>query len=164
MTKVHFAAMLAGILALQAFDVSAALAQGRDRGGGGADRQVRRDASASVNRGANAGANRNVNANANRNVNASANRNVNVNNNVNVNGSGCCNNGYNDWDDDYRPGAALAAVAVTAAVVGSVTRSVPPSCVTTVVNGVSYSQCGSTWYQPRYSGSSVEYVVVSPPQ
>ena len=31
-------------------------------------------------------------------------------------------------------------------------------------NGISYSQCGSTWYQPQYYGSSVQYVVVNPPR
>jgi len=33
-----------------------------------------------------------------------------------------------------------------------------------VVNGMSYYQCGSTWYQPRYAGSQVTYVVVNPPR
>jgi hypothetical protein len=32
-----------------------------------------------------------------------------------------------------------------------------------VVNGVSYYQCGSTWYQQAYSGSGVTYVVVKAP-
>jgi hypothetical protein len=32
-----------------------------------------------------------------------------------------------------------------------------------VVNGVSYQQCGSSWYQPQYVGSQVTYVVVNPP-
>jgi hypothetical protein len=41
--------------------------------------------------------------------------------------------------------------------------SVPPSCVTTVVNGMTYTQCGSTWYQPQYYGNNVQYVVVAPP-
>jgi hypothetical protein len=38
------------------------------------------------------------------------------------------------------------------------------SCSTLVVNGVSYYQCGSTWYQPSYQGGNVTYIVVSPPQ
>ena len=33
-----------------------------------------------------------------------------------------------------------------------------------VVNGVTYYQCGSTWYQPAYQGSQVTYVVVNPPK
>lgn len=68
----------------------------------------------------------------------------------------------------YRPVARTAAVvgtaAVTAAVVGSVVRSLPPQCSTVVAGGVTYQQCGSTWYQPRYAGSQVTYVVVNPPR
>ncbi len=56
-----------------------------------------------------------------------------------------------------------AAAAVTAAAIGSVVYSVPPSCSTVIVNGISYSQCGSTWYAPRYSGTTVQYVVVNAP-
>jgi hypothetical protein len=55
-----------------------------------------------------------------------------------------------------------AGVAITSAVIGSIVYSVPPSCVT-VVNGIAYQQCGSTWYQPHYVGSSVQYVVVNQP-
>jgi hypothetical protein len=52
----------------------------------------------------------------------------------------------------------------TAAVIGSVTHSLPPSCTAVSVNGYTYQQCGSTWYQPQFSGSSVTYVVVNPPR
>lgn len=55
------------------------------------------------------------------------------------------------------------AVAVTSAAIGSIVHSVPPSCVSTVVNGIAYQQCGSTWYQPQYAGTSVQYVVVDSP-
>ena len=83
-------------------------------------------------------------------------RNVNVNRNVNV-----------DVDHDYyRPGAALAvagAAAVTAAAIGSVAYSIPSSCTAVVSAGATYQQCGSTWYQPQYAGTSVTYVVVAPP-
>jgi hypothetical protein len=27
-----------------------------------------------------------------------------------------------------------------------------------------YQQCGSYWYQPQYSGTTVQYVVVNPPR
>jgi hypothetical protein len=57
-------------------------------------------------------------------------------------------------------GAAVA----TAAVVGSVVHTLPPSCSSVIVGGVAYQQCGSGWYQPRYAGSSVTYVVVNPPR
>jgi hypothetical protein len=55
-------------------------------------------------------------------------------------------------------------VTATAVAVGSLVRTLPPSCSTVVVNGVSYSQCGSTWYLPQYSGTTVQYVVVNPPR
>jgi hypothetical protein len=128
---------------------SQAFAQ-RGRGGGGAARGTARS---------NVNASRNVNAN--RNVNAE--RNVYVNRDVDVHGGygrgyGCC----------YHPVAAGAAIAttavVTAAVVGSIVNTLPPSCSAVVVNQVTYQQCGSTWYQPQFSGTSTTYVVVNPPQ
>jgi hypothetical protein len=72
---------------------------------------------------------------------------------------------------NYRPyhPVARAAVVTTAAVatavaVGTVARSIPPSCTTVMMGNVAYHQCGSTWYQPRYAGSEVTYVVVNPPR
>ena len=66
-------------------------------------------------------------------------------------------------DNDYHPVATAAAVtagvAVTSAVVGSLVRSAPPSCVPVNYGGMVYQQCGSTWYQPQGS----QYVVVNPP-
>jgi hypothetical protein len=68
----------------------------------------------------------------------------------------------------YHPVARTAAVvgtaAVTAAVVGSVVHTLPPSCSGVVVNGVAYQQCGPTWYQPAYAGTTVNYTVVNPPR
>jgi hypothetical protein len=32
------------------------------------------------------------------------------------------------------------------------------------VNSLSYTQCGSTWYQPQMSGTSTTYVVVNAPR
>lgn len=58
---------------------------------------------------------------------------------------------------------AAAAVVTTAAVVGSIVQSLPPSCSIMSVNGITYQQCGSTWYQPQYAGTTVQYVVVNPP-
>ena len=96
------------------------------------------------------------------NVRSSSVNNVNVDRDVNVNvegHGGCCGG----WDNDYHPVAAAAAVctavAVTSAVVGSMVRSVPPSCVPVNYGGMVYQQCGSTWYQPQGS----QYVVVNPP-
>jgi hypothetical protein len=53
-------------------------------------------------------------------------------------------------------------VAVTAAVVGSMTTTLPPACRVVMVNGLAYQQCGTVWYQPQYVGSSVQYVVIAP--
>jgi hypothetical protein len=68
----------------------------------------------------------------------------------------------------YHPVARTAAVvgttAVTAAVVGSVVSTLPPSCSSVVVNGIAYQQCGSAWYQPSYAGTTVNYTVVNPPR
>ena len=101
--------------------------------------------------------NRNRNTNVNRNRNVNRNTNVNVNKNVNV-----------DIDVDrrhggYHPVATGIAVGVTAAVIGSITRSLPTGCSTVIVNNISYSQCGTVWCQPQYSGSSVTYIVVAQP-
>jgi hypothetical protein len=41
--------------------------------------------------------------------------------------------------------------------------TLPPSCSTVVTGGVTYEQCGETWYQPQYIGTEVQYVVVTPP-
>ncbi len=120
-----------------------------------AGRRVRGSANTSVNR----------NVNVNRNANVNVNRNVNVDRDVNVNvhggyygGYGCC----------YHPVATAAAVTatakVTAAVVGSIVHSIPPSCSTVIVNGLTYSQCGSTWYQPQFVGTTTTYVVVNAPR
>ena len=53
--------------------------------------------------------------------------------------------------------------ATTAVVMGAYYSSLPTGCVTVVRVGVSYYQCGSTWYQPSYSGNNVQYVVVAAP-
>jgi hypothetical protein len=33
-----------------------------------------------------------------------------------------------------------------------------------MVNGFTYQQCGTTWYQPEIAGGSTTYVVVNPPR
>jgi hypothetical protein len=81
---------------------------------------------------------------------------------------------YNDIDvnvdhgwDGYHPvarGVAYGtAAAVTAAAIGSVAYSLPPSCATYPYYGYSYYRCGDVWYQPQYSGDQVTYVVVEQP-
>ena len=120
----------------------------------------------------------NVNSNKNVNVNRNSNKNVNVNRNVDRDvdidvdvdhhhrggyyGGGCC------YHDDHNPIATAAAVTaaavVTSAVVGSIVNSPPSGCVTTIVNGFAYQQCGNTWYQPQISGGNTTYIVVNPPR
>ena len=111
---------------------------------------------------ANVNHNRNVNKNVNVNRNSNRNTNVNVNKRTNVNVNVDHRRGRN-----YHPvatGVAIGATAaVTAAVVGSMVNTLPPSgCTIVIRNGISYSQCGSVWYEPRYSGNSVTYIVVNP--
>ncbi len=62
------------------------------------------------------------------------------------------------------PVAAAVSVGVTAAVVGSMVATLPPACAAVIVGGVTYEQCGGTWYQPQYVGAQVQYVVVTAPQ
>jgi hypothetical protein len=52
----------------------------------------------------------------------------------------------------------------TAAAIGSVVNTLPESCQPVFINGFTYQQCGSTWYQPQFSGSTVNYIVVNPPR
>ena len=82
-----------------------------------------------------------------------------------MNGGGYNGRGYyGGWDDGYRPGAALAVGAAAVAAIGSIAYTMPTGCGQVAVNGMSYYQCGSTWYQPQYAGSDVQYVVVNAPQ
>lgn len=122
---------------------------------------ARTSVNVNANRNVNANVNRNYNVNANKNVNVNTNRNVNVNVNrsVNVHGSssyygGCC----------YHPAPVAAAVAATAIVVGTRVNTLPPACTVVHVNGLTYQQCGSTWYQPQFVGTTTTYVVVKPPR
>src|SRR5580698_2978273 len=110
------------------------------------------------------GAETNVSRNANVHQHVNVNRNVNVNVNNNYHGGGCYNNSC--CNHPVAAAAAVTATAVgTAAVVGSIVSQPPATgCVTQIVNGLSYTQCGSTWYQPQFSGSTTTYVVVNPPR
>jgi len=181
--------MLAAVLLTTGFALCAVAPQAdaQRRGGGGHAGAARASAPTSVNRPAqganrasaanrtasgnvNRNASQNVNRNANINQNTNINRNTNINSNTNINRDVNVNvnvhdDHWNDWDDHpFATAAAVTAgVAVTSAVIGSIAYSVPPSCTTVIANGVSYTQCGSTWYQPRYSGTTVQYVVVNSP-
>jgi hypothetical protein len=130
----------------------------RASGGGGAQNV---DRSANANRAANTNQNINRTGNVNQNVNrnANVNQNVNVNRNVNVDvDNGCCGN-----NPLAAAAVVTAGVAVTAAAIGSIAYSIPPSCVPVSVHGGTYQQCGNTWYQPQYAGTQVTYVTVNPP-
>jgi hypothetical protein len=145
------------ILFVIAIQLSGSTLFAQRRGGG----NFRSSAQTNVNRTGNV--NRNVNVNNNVNVN----RNVNVNVNNNYHGGGYYG-GYYGGGCCYHPVATAAAVTatavVTAAVVGSIVHSVPPSCSSVIVNGLAYQQCGSTWYQPQFVGTTTTYVVVNPPR
>lgn len=101
------------------------------------------------------------NINVNRPTNINVNRPSNVNVNVNQGGGGYYGGGHYDRGPSF--GAVVAATIVTAVVIGAVVNSIPPDCDTLVVNGVAYRNCGGTYYQPRYQGNSVSYVVVNRP-
>jgi len=55
-------------------------------------------------------------------------------------------------------------VAVTSAMIGSVVYALPTGCSTVVVDGIGYQQCDNAWYQPRYVGTTVQYIVVDAPR
>jgi hypothetical protein len=182
MTMKRALGMSAAFSALLVFAASEVDAQrGGGRGGGGASR-----ASAG---GGGGGANRQVRASSGSNLSTASRGNANVNrgnttrtaskgsyargsnNNVNrgnintgdVNinvDNDCCDGG---WGYGARPVARAAAVATTAAVMGSYYSALPSGCVTVVRVGINYSRCGSTWYQPVYSGANVQYMVVTEP-
>jgi len=63
----------------------------------------------------------------------------------------------------YNPGPSVGAVVATTLVVGAMVASLPPNCTTIMANGFTYHSCGGTYYQPRYSGNTVTYVVVTRP-
>lgn len=87
--------------------------------------------------------------------------NVNVDNNY-----GCCGGyGYGGWGAAAATSAVVATTAAvtTAAVMGAYYPALPTGCVAVKRGAVTYYQCGPTWYQPVYSGMSVQYMVVPVP-
>jgi hypothetical protein len=117
------------------------------------NRTVQNNTRTSVNKNTNVNSNKNTNVN----VNSNKNTNVNVNSNRHVDVDV-------DVDHGFHPVAAVATVAVTAAVIGSMTPSLPPACVPVQIGAVLYQQCGGAYYQPQYVGTSVQYIVVAPPR
>lgn len=155
-------AMLAGVGGLMAAQVADAAPRTRSVARTGINHAPAR-AGGNYHRPAAPNINHNTNLNRNVNVNRNVNRDINVHRDIDVDVD-------NDWHGGWydHPVATAAAVTattmVTAAVIGSIVNSVPPSCVTTVINGIAYQQCGNTWYQPRYAGTTVQYVVIEPPR
>ena len=75
------------------------------------------------------------------------------------NWDGCCY--YGGWG---AAAAGFAAGTIASTAIGSTVYELPSTtCTSTVVNGITYQQCGSTWYKPEFTGTTVSYVVVSPP-
>ncbi len=147
--QIHYLlAML--IVALLAFDATSLSAQRRG-GGGGAARSTART-------------NVNVNRNTNVNRDVNVNRDIDVHRDVDVNvhheyGYGpCC------YHPVARAAAITTAAVITAAAIGSMVNTIPPSCTVVYANGYTYQQCGNVWYQPQFVGSSTTYVVVAPPR
>ncbi len=130
--------------------------------GNNADRANARNNNRASNNRSVSGNNR-VGNNSNNNINVDRSRDV----NVNVDGGG--RGGYYDDYHHYHPIATAAAVtatvAVTSAIVGSIVNAsqMPSNCVQVMRYNTAYMQCGSTWYQPQYQGSSVTYIVVNQP-
>ena len=79
--------------------------------------------------------------------------------------------GHWGWDDDWdgccfypNYGAAAWGAAATAAVIGSNAYALPADCDQETVNGITYYECGGTWYMPQFQGTNITYVTVSPPR
>jgi hypothetical protein len=53
-----------------------------------------------------------------------------------------------DVDVHHHPAYHPAAVAVTVVAIGTVVHAPPPTYTVVAVNGVTYYQCGTVWYQP----------------
>jgi hypothetical protein len=102
--------------------------------------------------------NRNVaqNRDFDRNINTNIDRDINVNRDIDIDAD------YDRWGHPIARG--VTAGAITAAAIGTTVAMLPSDCMTVVIDGIGYSQCGSSWYQPYYSGSTVQYTSVNPPQ
>jgi hypothetical protein len=121
--------------------------------------------SVSSNRGTNVRNTSNVSVRNDRNVNVRQNTNVNVRRDVDVDVD--VNHRYYGGGYYYNAGPSVgtvvAASVATAIIVGTIVATLPPSCSTIIANGIAYQNCGGTYYQPRYQGSTVTYVVVTHP-
>jgi hypothetical protein len=138
------------------------------RGGGGGRAQVNRNVTRTsvrsdqtVNR--NVNVNRDIDRNVNRDVDV--NRNIDVNRDIDFDRDIDVDVDYDRWGHPVARGVAagVAAGVATSIALGTRVAVLPAGCTTIVAGGITYSQCGSTWYQPYYSGATVQYVVVGSP-
>jgi len=72
--------------------------------------------------------------------------------------------GYYGASPAYPAGGVVTEMAIGSSVTAAAFNAQKASCRTLVVNGTSYYQCGSTWYQPSAQGGNVTYIVVSAPK
>jgi hypothetical protein len=79
---------------------------------------------------------------------------------IDIDRRGCCYYG-SGWGT---AAAVATTAAVTAAVVGTRVNTLPPGCSLVMVNGLTYQQCGTVWYQPQFVGTTPNYVVVTTPR
>jgi hypothetical protein len=47
--------------------------------------------------------------------------------------------------------------------VGTVVNDIPEDCKPETVNEINYKICGVNWFEPQYSGTEIEYIIVDPP-
>jgi len=139
------------------------------RGGGGGRAQVNRNVTRTsvrsdqtVNR--NVNVNRDIDRNVNRDV--GVNRNIDVDRDIDFDRDVDIDVDYDRWGHPVARGVAagVAAGVATSIALGTRVAVLPAGCTTVIVGGIGYSECGSTWYQPYYSGTTVQYVVVGSPQ
>ena len=45
---------------------------------------------------------------------------------------------------------------------GTIVTTLPPGCAQTMLNGVEYARCGSTYYKPSMMGNNLVFVVAQP--
>jgi hypothetical protein len=62
-----------------------------------------------------------------------------------------------------QPAAPPAAPVASAVPIGTVVQALPAGCTSMVVNGVSYSNCGGSFYEAAFQGNNLVYVVVPKP-
>ncbi|HYW11892.1 MAG TPA: hypothetical protein VE871_08045 [Longimicrobium sp.] len=142
----------------------------RHGGGLAARGQARASVNARAGMAARPAVNRPVNVDRSRTVNRNVNRDIHVDREIDVNAHG-------GWYDDHdgcchHPVATVAAInaansvarAANAVAVGAVASTLPAYCEVVVQNGVTYQNCGGTWYQPQFYGTETAYVVVAPPE